>query len=348
MDVGAFDFELPAELIAQRPVEPRDAARLLVIGQNCEDRAVQDLPLLLAPGDLLVLNRTRVLPTRFAARRRRGDRPIQITLVVDLGADRWSAFARPGRHLAPGDMLELAPGLEAEVLAKDEEGRFTLRLKADRGTVIEAIRAGGSMPLPPYIRRPASGEAADLERYQAIFAEVEGSVAAPTASLHFTDRLLADLEARGIRHASLTLHVGLGTFLPVKVADTADHVMHPERYELPEATVEAVRDTVSGGGRIVAVGTTVLRVLEACAQTTGELCPGQGSTALFIEPGYRFRVVDRLLTNFHLPRSTLFMLVAALAGLGRMQAAYAHAIAHRYRFFSYGDACLIDRLVRGK
>lgn len=199
------------------------------------------------------------------------------------------------------------------------------------------------MPLPPYIRRPAAGEAADRERYQAIFARDEGSVAAPTASLHFTDRLLADLRARGVAHAFLTLHVGLGTFLPVKVEETRDHVMHPERYALPETTVQAIAATRAGGGRIVAVGTTVLRVLEACAAENGELRPGEGSTALFITPGFAFKVVDRLLTNFHLPRSTLFMLVAALAGLDRMQEAYAHAIAGRYRFFSYGDACLIDR-----
>jgi S-adenosylmethionine:tRNA ribosyltransferase-isomerase len=343
LDVDAFDFELPADLIAQRPVEPRDAARLLVIGDNLQDRTVHDLPGLLAPGDLLVLNRTRVLPTRFAARRQRGGRPIQITLVADQGDDRWSAFARPGRHLTPGDTLELASGLVAEVLAKDADGRFALQLQAEDGTVIDAIRAGGSMPLPPYIRRPAAGEAADRERYQAIFARDEGSVAAPTASLHFTDRLLADLAARRVGHAFLTLHVGLGTFLPVKVAKARDHVMHPERYVLPEATVDAIAATRAAGGRIVAVGTTVLRVLEACARETGELHPGQGSTALFITPGFDFRVVDRLLTNFHLPRSTLFMLVAALAGLDRMQAAYAHAIASRYRFFSYGDACLIDR-----
>ncbi len=343
MQVDAFDFKLPPELIAQAPAEPRDAARLLVIGETPQDRSVRDLPRLLRAGDLLVLNRTRVLPTRFDARRRRGDRPIQITLVVDLGADRWSAFARPGRHLVAGDALELAPDLAAEVLAKDADGRFTLELHARTGSAIDTIRAEGAMPLPPYIRRPAAGDAADRDRYQAIFAEVEGSVAAPTASLHFTPNLMDELGARGVRHAFLTLHVGLGTFLPVKVADTAEHVMHPERYDLPEATVEAIRCTQAAGGRIVAVGTTVLRVLEASAREGGELRSGAGSTRLFITPGYRFLVVDRLLTNFHLPRSTLFMLVAALAGLERMQAAYAHAIARRYRFFSYGDACLIDR-----
>ncbi len=343
MRVDDFAFELPTELIAQEPVEPRDAARLLVIGDDLEDRTVRDLPDLLAPGDLLVLNRTRVLPTRFAARRQRGGRAIQITLVIDQEGDRWSAFAKPGRHLAPGDTLELATGLVAEVLAKDDDGRFALQLRAAAGTVIDAIRTGGAMPLPPYIRRPAAGEAADRERYQAIFARDEGSVAAPTASLHFTDNLLAGLAARGIGHAFLTLHVGLGTFLPVKVEETQDHLMHPERYVLPDATVAAIAATRAAGGRVVAVGTTVLRVLEACARESGELRPGEGSTALFITPGYHFRVVDRLLTNFHLPRSTLFMLVAGLAGLDRMQAAYAHAIAGRYRFFSYGDACLIDR-----
>jgi S-adenosylmethionine:tRNA ribosyltransferase-isomerase len=340
--VDAFDFALPAELIAQAPLPERDAARLLVVGETVDDRLVRDLPELLAPGDLLVLNETRVLPTRFAAQRRRGASPVQVTLVEDLGADRWSAFAKPGRRLQAGDMLALAPGLEAVVRDKTVEGLFTLDLRADGGDVLDAIRRTGSMPLPPYIKRRAAGDAADLERYQPIFAKAEGSVAAPTASLHFTERLLAALAARGVERAFLTLHVGLGTFLPVKVEETAEHRMHPERFVLPAATVAAVEATKARGGRVVAVGTTTLRVLEAQA-ADGALRPGCGETALFITPGYRFRVVDRLLTNFHLPRSTLFMLVAALAGLERMKAAYAHAIAGRYRFFSYGDACLIDR-----
>ena len=341
--VDAFDFDLPVELIAQAPLAERDAARLLVVGETVSDRHVQDLPDLLAPGDLLVVNETKVLPTRFAGRRRRGSSPVQVTLVADLGADRWTAFAKPGRRLLPGDVVTLAPGLEAVVETKDATGAFTLGLEADSGSVREAIREQGAMPLPPYIKRPTGGDPADLERYQTIFAKAEGSVAAPTASLHFTERLLAALKSRGIERASLTLHVGLGTFLPVKVEETTEHRMHAEWFDLPRATVAAIDATRARGGRVVAVGTTVLRVLEAQA-VSGELRAGRGETALFVTPGFTFNVVDRLLTNFHLPRSTLFMLVAALAGLERMRAAYAHAVAERYRFFSYGDACLIDRL----
>ncbi len=343
MRVDAFGFELPAELVAQQPLSERDASRLLVVGETLADRFVRDLPDLLTPGDLMVLNETKVLPTRFAARRRREDSPVQVTLVADLGGDRWSAFAKPGRRLVPGDVVALAPGLEAVVEAKDAAGFFTLGLKAASGNVRDAIRLHGAMPLPPYIKRPAAGDPEDLERYQPIFAKAEGSVAAPTASLHFTERLLEVLDARGIGRASLTLHVGLGTFLSVKVENTAEHRMHAEWFDLPAATVEAIMAARARGGRVVAVGTTVLRVLEAQARS-GALEAGSGETALFITPGFTFRVVDRLLTNFHLPRSTLFMLVAALAGLERMQAAYAHAIAERYRFFSYGDACLIDRM----
>lgn len=342
--VDEFDFDLPTELIAQRPPDERDAARLLAIGDGLVDRHVGDLPALLSPGDLLVLNRTRVLPTRFAGRRARGLSPVQVTLVEDRGRDRWLAFAKPGRRLRPGDVVALASGLDAEVEAKDEEGRFTLRLVARDGDVPAAIRRSGAMPLPPYIRRPEDGDPADRERYQAIFARDEGSVAAPTASLHFTDRLLAALVERGVERAFLTLHVGLGTFLQVKALDTADHRMHAERFELPEETVAAIAATRARGGKVVAVGTTVLRVLESQALAPGGLRPGNGETAIFITPGFRFAVADRLLTNFHLPRSTLFMLAAAFAGLERMKAAYAHAIAQRYRFFSYGDACLIDRV----
>ena len=343
MRVDAFDFALPAELIAQAPLPERDAARLLLVGETLADRHVCELPDLLEPGDLLVLNETRVLPTRFAATRQRGQSPVQVTLAADLGHDRWSAFAKLGRRLVVGDVVTLAAGLEAQVEAKDEAGLVTLLLRAAHGSVPDAIRATGAMPLPPYIKRPAAGDPADLERYQPIFARREGSVAAPTASLHFTERLFSALDARGIERAFLTLHVGLGTFLPVKAEDTAAHRMHPERFDLPDATVAAVQAAKARGGKVVAVGTTVLRVLEAQAAARG-LVAGSGETALFVTPGYPFRVVDRLLTNFHLPRSTLFMLVAGLAGLERMQAAYAHAIAERYRFFSYGDACLIDRM----
>ncbi len=342
--VDAFDFDLPEELIAQAPLAERDAARLLVVGERLQGRQVRDLPSLLEPGDLLVLNETRVLPTRFAARRERGQSPVQITLAQDLGQDRWLAFAKPGRRLQAGDELLLSPGLVAIVDAKGADGLFSLRLRAEHGDVTDAIRKTGAMPLPPYIKRPREGDPADRERYQPIFARTDGSVAAPTASLHFTDRLLQALDARGIERTFLTLHVGLGTFLPVKSETTEDHLMHAERFDLPEAAAAAIRATQARGGKVIAVGTTVLRVLEAQSRETGVVEAGTGETALFITPGFRFRTVDRLLTNFHLPRSTLFMLVAALAGLERMQAAYTHAIAERYRFFSYGDACLIDRL----
>ncbi len=344
MRVDAFDFDLPSELVAQAPLSERDAARLLVVGDRLQDKGVRDLPALLEPGDLLVLNETRVLPTRFAALRERGQSPVQITLAQDLGGDCWTAFAKPGRRLQAGDFLELGPGLMASVESKGADGLFTLRLAAERGEVGDAIRRTGAMPLPPYIKRPREGDPADRERYQAIFAKEDGSVAAPTASLHFTERLLDALETRGIQRAFLTLHVGIGTFLPVKTEDTTAHRMHEERFELPDATVAAINATRARGGKVIAVGTTVLRVLEAQTLETGTLAAGSGETALFITPGFRFQTVDRLLTNFHLPRSTLFMLVAAMAGLERMQAAYAHAIAERYRFFSYGDACLIDRL----
>jgi S-adenosylmethionine:tRNA ribosyltransferase-isomerase len=264
--------------------------------------------------------------------------------VADLGGDRWSALVKPGRRLTVGDVVSLAPGLGAVVEAKDATGGLiALALEVASGSARDAIRTHGAMPLPPYIKRPAAGDPEDLERYQPIFAKTEGSVAAPTASLHFTEPLLQALDARGIGRASLTLHVGLGTFLPVKAEDTVEHRMHAEWFDLPAATVEAIMATRARGGRVVAVGTTVLRVLESQARS-GDLKAGSGETALFITPGFEFRVVDRLLTNFHLPRSTLFMLVAAMAGLERMQAAYAHAIAARYRFFSYGDACLIDRM----
>ena len=344
MRVDAFDFDLPSELVAQEPLPERDAARLLVVGERLQHRSIRDLPTLLEPGDLLVLNETRVLPTRFAALRERGDSHVQITLVQDLDDDCWAAFAKPGRRLQAGDFLTLGPGLMATVERKGADGLFTLRLAAEHGTVGDAIRRTGAMPLPPYIKRPPSGDPADRERYQAIFARQDGSVAAPTASLHFTEQLVDVLDANGIGSAFLTLHVGLGTFLPVKAEDTSAHQMHAERFDLPEATVAAIDATRARGGKVIAVGTTVLRVLESQAIETGTLEAGSGETALFITPGFQFRVVDRLLTNFHLPRSTLFMLVAALAGLDRMQSAYAHAIAERYRFFSYGDACLIDRL----
>jgi S-adenosylmethionine:tRNA ribosyltransferase-isomerase len=356
MRTELFDFDLPPALIAQRPATPRDAARLLMAGDRAlEDRRVRDLPEMLEPGDLLVLNDTRVIPARLVGRR--GAATIEVTLhqpespepgrepgqVRPAGAACWRAFARPGKRLRVGDRLELGAGLEAEVLAKGEGGEVTLEFAGAAGTLLERLEAVGQMPLPPYIKRPKDGDPRDRLDYQTPFARRPGAVAAPTAALHFTPDLMVALAARGIDHAFLTLHVGAGTFLPVKVPDTEQHRMHAERFELGPDTVALIERTRAAGGRVVAVGTTVLRTLETVAAEPGPLRPAAGETRLFITPGYRFRVVDRLLTNFHLPRSTLFMLVAAFAGLERMRAAYAHAIAQHYRFYSYGDACLLTR-----
>jgi S-adenosylmethionine:tRNA ribosyltransferase-isomerase len=343
--VDLFDFELPPELIAQAPAEPRDSARLLLVGEALAEALVRDLPDLLRPGDLLVLNDTRVLPTRFFGRR--GEVAVELTLVEPVGEDGWWALARPAKRLRPGNRVRLAPGFSATVEGKDGEGRVRLSFALSGEELRAAIRARGSMPLPPYIRRPRGGDAADREAYQALFARREGSVAAPTASLHFTPGLMERLAARGVRHAFLTLHVGLGTFAPVKAEDTADHRMHEEWYEVPEAAAAAVAATRAAGGSVVAVGTTVARALESAAAEDGTVRPGAGRTRLFVTPGYRFRAVDRLLTNFHLPRSTLLMLVAAFAGLERTRAAYAHAVQRGFRFFSYGDACLLDRAAEG-
>ena len=357
MRTELFDFDLPPELIAQHPLARRDAARLLVVGEPAlGDRHVADLPGLLAPGDLLVLNDTRVIPARLVGRR--GAARVEITLHQPLGAEsgrdlgevrpagaaccRWGAFARPARRLRVGDRLQFGARLEAEVLARGDGGEVTLGFGCAAGMLLGHLEAIGQMPLPPYIKRPRGGDPKDRLDYQTLFARRPGAVAAPTAALHFTPDLMSALAGRGIGHAFLTLHVGAGTFLPVKALDTEQHRMHAERFELPPQTVAAVERTRAGGGRVVAVGTTVLRALETAAGT-GRLLPTAGETRLFITPGYRFRVVDRLLTNFHLPRSTLFMLVAAFAGLERIRAAYAHAIARRYRFYSYGDACLLTR-----
>lgn len=341
MRVELFDFELPAELVAQRPMEPREAARLLVVGEGLADRRVADLPDLLAPGDLLVLNDSRVLPTRFWGRR--DAVAVEATLVEPASENAWWALARPGRRLRPGDRLALGRDLSAEVRAKDAEGRVLLAFDRTGADLSQAIDEQGAMPLPPYIRRPPGGDPRDRRDYQPIQAREAGSVAAPTASLHLTPDLLDRLAARGVERAFVTLHVGQGTFAPVKVADTAEHRLHRERGAIPPATVEAVERTRARGGRVVAMGTTVLRAVESRVEPDGRLLAGPFATDLFVTPGFRFRLVDRLVTNFHLPRSTLFMLVCAFAGLERMRTAYAHAIAARYRFFSYGDACLIDR-----
>jgi len=339
MKVSDFDFDLPPQLIAERPAVPRDSARLLEVADGLHDHVVRDLPALLRPGDLLVFNDTRVIPVRLFGHR--GTAAIEVTLHKGLAAARWRAFARPARKLKPGDVVAFEAGLSATVTDKGEGGEVELVFDRGGGALMAVLAEVGRMPLPPYIRRPGGADARDRADYQTIFAAKDGAVAAPTAGLHFTPALLAALDARGIGRVAVTLHVGAGTFLPVKAEDTKDHVMHAESGEIDAAAAVVIARTRDAGGRIVAVGTTSLRLLETAADEGGTVRPFAGDTALFITPGYRFKAVDLLLTNFHLPRSTLFMLVCAFAGLDRMRAAYAHAKSAGYRFYSYGDCCLL-------
>jgi len=339
MRVDAFDFELPKDLIATHPAVPRDAGRLLVVGNALQDRLIAELPALLRRGDVLVANDTRVIPARLLGRR--GAALVEVTLHRDLGGGVWRAFAKGAKRLHPNDCLVFGEGFAAEVAAKHEEGDLTLHFAAEGAAFRALLERFGQMPLPPYIKRGPQGEARDRADYQTIFASKEGAVAAPTAGLHVTERLLRALDEAGVERVTVTLHVGAGTFLPVKVEDTRRHRMHAERGFVDAQAAERINRTRAEGGRIVALGTTSLRLLESAADEGGRVAPFAGETALFITPGYRFRAVDLLLTNFHLPRSTLFMLVAAFAGLERIKAAYAHAVAERYRFFSYGDATLL-------
>jgi S-adenosylmethionine:tRNA ribosyltransferase-isomerase len=348
MRVDLFDFELPDELIAQRPISPRDSARLLEVASGeLQDRTVRDLPGLLRRGDLLVFNDTKVIPARLKGQRGaapgRQDVAVEVLLIRDLGGGQWLCFARPTKRLRVGDALAFAASLAATVAAKHDDGSVVLAFDRSGAELLAALESGGAVPLPPYIRSGIA-DARDRVDYQTLFARIDGSVAAPTAGLHFTPALMAALADAGIRTASVTLHVGAGTFQPVRTDDTEQHTMHAEWGEVPEATAQAVADTHAAGDKVVAVGTTSLRLLETVARDhDGAMKEWRGETDIFITPGYRFRAVDMLLTNFHLPRSTLFMLVAAFAGLERMQAAYAHAIAERYRFYSYGDCCLLRR-----
>jgi S-adenosylmethionine:tRNA ribosyltransferase-isomerase len=338
MRTDTFDFELPRALIADRPAVPRDAARMLVVGRSLEDRHVRDLPSYLHAGDALVVNDTRVIPARL--RGRRGAAGIEVTLHRAVGPAEWRAFARPAKKLRPGDRIEFGDGFAAEVSALHGEGEVSLRFAS-----VEALAAGlaryGETPLPPYIRRPEGADARDAADYQTIYARSDGAVAAPTAGLHFTEALLAAIRAVGVRVVTVTLHVGAGTFLPVKVEHVRDHRMHAEAGVVSEEAAAALNAVRRAGGRLVVVGSTVLRVLESAARDDGTIEPFAGETTLFIAPGYRFKTPDVLMTNFHLPRSTLFMLVSAFAGLDRMKAAYAHAVAQGYRFYSYGDATLL-------
>jgi S-adenosylmethionine:tRNA ribosyltransferase-isomerase len=356
MRVDDFDYPLPKELIALRPAVPRDAALLLVVTPGAEpalaDRAMLDLPDLLAPGDALVFNDTKVIPAELAGVRTRDGAKAQVsvTLTERLGPDRWQALARPAKRLKLGDRIEFGKGgnvcllgaLAAAVESRGEEGEVTLGFDLAGPALDEALHALGVMPLPPYIAARRAADQRDVSDYQTLFAREEGAVAAPTAGLHFTARLMQALDARGVSRQFVTLHVGPGTFLPVRSADTDGHHMHAERGLVSAETAAALNDVKARGGDIVAVGTTSLRLLESATGENGKLSPFDGQTSLFITPGYRFRFVDRLLTNFHLPRSTLFMLVASFSGLDLMKRAYAHAVASRYRFYSYGDACLLS------
>lgn len=339
MRVDLFDFELPQDLIALRPARPRDSARLMTVeGERIGDHGVLDLPSLLRAGDVLVFNDTKVIPAQLEGRR--GDATIGATLHKREDLRRWWAFVRNARRLRAGDKVTFGGGVQAEVAEKGSDGAVLLEFLGDESVEVLLHRAG-TMPLPPYIASKRSIDAQDAEDYQTMFAREDGAVAAPTASLHFTDRLIEAIDAAGIGRETLTLHVGAGTFLPVKAEDTSEHRMHAEWGRIDAETAARLNAARDAGGRLIAVGTTSLRLLESAAGEDGRVQPFEGDTDIFITPGYRFRVVDGLITNFHLPKSTLFMLVSALIGLETMQRAYAHAIAQRYRFYSYGDGSLL-------
>jgi S-adenosylmethionine:tRNA ribosyltransferase-isomerase len=340
MRVDLFDFELPPERIALRPVRPRDGARMLVAsgGDALRDRHVRDLPALLQPGDVLVFNDTRVIPAQLEGTR--GEARIGATLHKRIDLRRWQAFVRNAKRLREGDRIAFPEGVSAIAEARLPDGSFVLAFEGDEPVEVLLERAG-RMPLPPYIAGKRETDDADRRDYQTMFAREDGAVAAPTASLHFTPELIAALDAAGIHRETLTLHVGAGTFLPVKAEDTAEHAMHAEWGRIDAATAGRLNAARQAGRRIIAVGTTSLRLLESAADEDGIIHPFEGDTSIFITPGYRFRAIDGLMTNFHLPRSTLFMLVSALMGLERMRSVYAHAIAGEYRFYSYGDSSLL-------
>jgi S-adenosylmethionine:tRNA ribosyltransferase-isomerase len=361
MKVDLFDFELPEERIALRPAEPRDSARLLHVPPGdapFADRSVRDLPNILQPGDILVVNDTRVIPARLDGVRRRGEAVARIQCMLHKreSGQQWRAFVRPAKKLNIGERISFGEAsesaacllgqLHADVSEKGDGGEVVLDFSLHGPALDDAIMALGHMPLPPYIAGKRAEDSKDAADYQTLFANEPGAVAAPTAGLHYTPELVAALEARGVNIVRVTLHVGAGTFLPVKADDTADHRMHAEFGVITEDVARALNDARAKGGRIVATGTTSLRILETATDADGIVHPIAEDTSIFITPGYRFKAVDVLLTNFHLPRSTLFMLVSAFSGLDRMRAAYAHAIDQKYRFYSYGDACLLERVAR--
>jgi S-adenosylmethionine:tRNA ribosyltransferase-isomerase len=350
MRVSDFDFELPEERIALRPARPRDAARLLHVNAQGElaDRGVRDLPSILRPGDLMVFNDTRVIPAALDGTRPAravgggGDVAVEVNLHKRVDASTWRAFVRPAKRLRVGDVISFGE-LEAEITGKSEGGDTRLRFNRTGAALDEAIAATGAPPLPPYIARKRGVDEQDNEDYQTMFAREDGSVAAPTAGLHFTERLLEDLKTRGVEFVHVTLHVGAGTFLPVKAEDTEDHRMHAEWCTVSAEAARAINAAKTEGRRVIPVGTTALRTIESLASAPGVIEAGSRDTDIFITPGSEFAITDALMTNFHLPRSTLFMLVSALSGLDVMKKAYAHAIRSEYRFYSYGDACLLER-----
>jgi len=355
MRVDLFDFDLPEDRIALRPAEPRDAARLLVSrpGQLPQDAVFRDLPDLLSPGDVLVFNDTKVIPAQLKGLRHRDEAVAHVdaTLHMRMSPDSWLAFARPAKRLAVGDRVQFGHDsnvcflgtLNATVAEKRESGEVLLNFDLSGASLDEALQAVGHIPLPPYIAARRPDDDRDRKDYQTIYADEEGAVAAPTAGLHFTPELFDRLDARGIERCFVTLHVGAGTFLPVKVDDTGDHHMHSETGRVSAQVAAQINTAKAQGRRVVAVGTTSLRLLESAARPDGSVPAWSGATDIFITPGYRFKTADALITNFHLPRSTLFMLVSAFAGMDRMRAAYEHAIANGYRFYSYGDGSLLFR-----
>lgn len=340
MRVDLFDFDLPPDRIALRPVAPRDAARMLCVSSDgaLDDRHVRDLPQLLRKGDCLIFNDTRVIPAQLEGRR--GHASIGATLHKRIDLRRWQAFIRNAKRLRVGETVDFGAGVTAIAEARHDDGSFTLCFEGDEPVELLLERAG-TMPLPPYIAGKRPTDVRDRKDYQTMFAQKDGAVAAPTASLHFTPELMAAVEAAGIKTATLTLHVGAGTFLPVKAEDTSDHKMHSEWGSIDAATANLLNAVKAAGGRLIAVGTTSLRLIESAATDDGLIYPFEGDTDIFITPGYRFRAIDGLMTNFHLPKSTLFMLVSALMGRETMQAAYVHAVASDYRFYSYGDSSLL-------
>ena len=339
MRVDLFDFELPPERIALRPARPRDSARMLLVeGGELSDRAVLDLPAILRPGDMLVFNDTRVIPAQLEGMR--GEARVGATLHKREGLREWWAFVRNAKRVRDGDVIDFGEGVKASAASRDSDGAILLHFHGDEPVEI-LLEKAGQMPLPPYIASKRGTDKSDQDDYQTMFAREAGAVAAPTAALHFTDRLIAALDERGVKRETLTLHVGAGTFMPVKSDDTSSHKMHSEWGRIDPETANRLNQARQSGGRLIAVGTTSLRLIESAADEVGLIRPFEGDTAIFITPGYRFKAVDGLMTNFHLPRSTLFMLVSALMGLDVMKSAYAHAIEQGYRFYSYGDSSLL-------